>query len=229
MGKGKSILKGILKVIEDGDIVKGPPKSPYEWIKDIVVDDEPTFKEKWELIRKDSKVEGGKRGYNKAAIEYSDRFESLEREYEETLEFIENQKYAYTNQAESLLDKCEELERRRDQLRSELNRLSKENNSNGVSINDLLGGSVNNAFSGGMITDIAYAIKKKKISKEEEKAYNEAKEVFERKLRDLQDKLVRLKDDFDAQEKKYIENIRKIMLEISKLEISIADLEFALG
>ena len=223
----KSTVKSAVDILMNNVHIDGPYNSTYKILKKITSKDEPSLKEKIQTLRKDTKTEGGKQGYARAAGEYSDKFHRLEGEYEDTIRFIEQKKKEYSSRSRALLDKYEELERRRDQLKSELRRME---NRCSTSLNFPIERAFQtNSLSGGPILDIAYIIKKKRISKEAEKAYQEAKSMFEKKISDLRNKLDSLKSGFAEQEKKYIDSISRIMKEISNLQISIADLEFVMG
>lgn len=78
------------------------------------------------------------------------------------------------------------------------------------------------------ILDIIYSYKEKRLKKAEQKGYLEAKELYEEKIKRLQDKLKRLMEKSDEEIKKMVKLISDILDEIVENQMKIAELKILL-
>ena len=186
------------------------------------------------LLFVDAKTEGKKEGYDLASKEYKTAIEMIEKEYADTISLIESNKKSYEEQAEQLLNKLEELERKRDELESIV-----VNKSEKVArVYNVLPINVKKGLAAGTLfadlttvlvaVGIIYKVKKINYIKGKKEGYIEAKLIFEEKIRQLKKKLNELIEKSDADIKDILDKISLILDAIAKAEANIAELSMLL-
>ena len=191
-------------------------------------------KEKIDLLFMDVETEGKKRGYEKAAKEYRIAYLSVEKEFKEAKELIDNQKNKYGNQAYQYIERLEQLEIRKELLQKQIDSKIKEASIKyKIPIEEINRHMCAGTLLGPLIfispLDILCSLKEKKLLQAEQRGYEEAKkEIFEPKIRFLKEELVRLKQKGNNEINTLINQISDIINEIAKKELEIAELKLLL-
>lgn len=195
---------------------------------------EKQVKKQLDKLFSDTETEGKKRGYEKAANEYSAAFRRIEKEFLETKNLIESQKNEYERQAYKLIDRLEELEKLKEALENRVNSsVAQVSSRYNIPVCD-----VNRHMQSGTllygeptsinIFDIIFSYKEKKMRQAEKKGYAEAKELYETKIQKLKDELWRLKEKGGSETKILLNQISQIMDAIAEKEMQIAELQILL-
>lgn len=162
----------------------------------------------------DPQIVGKKRGYDKAADEYKQPLEKLKQECEQIEYAIKYKKDQLNNQIDSLIIKLELLENQEKKLKKKV-----------LWANSML---CSTLCSASLITDIWMFLCSSKIKKAEQEGYQEAKQVFAKKVLDLKLRILNLKDQANTQIHRQIDTIIELLDSISKTEAKIAELKLML-
>lgn len=207
---------------------------------------------KWDIMFKDASIEGRKHGCNRAAKEFEPVYIELKQKMEKTKsEIIEEQRertaaatpFAYT--IDKLRVEKDTFERT---IQEKINSLSKKMNVSSEAISsDLNMGTLFGSSSsissryltyslGSVITDIIYEHKLENWRKSELEGYKEVKEQYTQKINTLNEEFNRLveeaknvRKDFNKLMIDMIEEIKKLLSEISQLQIKNAQLSIFLA
>lgn len=185
-----------------------------------------------DAVTSDPVTEGKKDGYERAANEYEPIYQELKKEYEQAIAEIQRQRNAYDRQSDESISYLAQLEKERDRMQASVNDKARQVASNyGISVSSLMGSfSSTNVVRDtrwdmmNFITDSR--MQKRKVA--EKAGYSEAKQLYERKLNSLHDKLNIEKENGSKQLKEYADLIANILKEIENEKIKIADLKIAL-
>lgn len=186
--------------------------------------------EKIGLLFTDVEMEGQKRGYERAAVEYEEAFARIEEEYRETKRVLEAEIYKKGAKVDRLIAKLHELELRRDALKEQVKcqaqQVSKRYNiplqkvSQAAATGTLIvGGS---SFD---LLDIICAKKEKKLKEAEERGYREARSEYRKKIDDLKTNLNRLIVKGESELAELTNLIKDVIDEIEREETKIAELK----
>lgn len=197
-------------------------------------DDGPSVGDKIEMLFTDVETKGKKRGYDRASKEYGAAYWKIEREFNETKNFIENQKNSYGNQAYQFIERFEVLEKQKKNLEKQVNSKVKDvSRKYNIPAGQIRGSMAAGTLVGGgsAIVDILgmiYSYKEKKLRQAEQRGYAEAKELYETKIQKLKDELRRLKEKGDSEMKNLLNQISQILDAIAEEEMKIAELKILL-
>lgn len=183
-------------------------------------------------VTSDPETEGKKDGYERAAKEYEPIYQDLKHEYDSAIAEIECQKKNYDIESSVQIGYLSKLEEKRDSLQERVNAKAQQTASAyGVSVSTLM----SSFSSAGVVQDTSWDLmrfitdSRMRRRKEAEKVgYSEAKQLYEKKLKSLRDKLEQEKENASRQLKDYANLISKILAEIEDNQMKIADLEIAL-
>ena len=186
------------------------------------------------LLTVDVETEGKKRGYEKASKEYDVAYKAIEKQFKDTEAFFETQKSIYGGQAMMFVNRLEKLEKQKEYLENQV-----KSKTNDVSIKFHVPNEIvkNSMATGSLFTgtnpsvnylDMIYLHKKIKLCQAEQKGYEEARILFDKKLQKLKDELKKLKKRGDSEINTLFNNILNILDDIAKLEAEIADLNILL-
>lgn len=153
-------------------------------------------------------------------------------EYDSAIAEIECQKKNYDIESSVQIGYLSKLEEKRDSLQERVNAKAQQTASAyGVSVSTLM----SSFSSAGVVQDTSWDLmrfitdSRMRRRKEAEKVgYSEAKQLYEKKLKSLRDKLEQEKENASRQLKDYANLISKILAEIEDNQMKIADLEIAL-
>lgn len=198
-----------------------------------VFDDGPSLIEKVDMLFKDVETEGKKQGYKKAASEYEKAFRIIEAEYKETKELIESQKNSYSKQSDILIEKLSKLERQRSELEKQVELKSTEvSKKYDIPIEDVRKSVASGALIMGTpmfdILGLIYRHKEKKLKEAEQRGYIEAKDLYEKKICDLKNKLSNLKKKGHDEIRELLDMISELFDAITEERMKIADLKILL-
>lgn len=205
---------------------------------------EPTTIEKVKTIFSDTKTEGHKAGYSKAAEEYHSAYSDLKKMYDTYRAYLDEARESSNQRVESALKELEEV---RDRLQSEVARRSTKCEER----YSLPAGTVTNALarrgetghrfycSGPSLSecilsmpgvnlniiDVLYKAKEEQRKKAEKQGYLEAKETFEEKLQIMRDDFANLKSEGDQEINEYVDLINDILEDIAVARAQLAELK----
>ena len=183
-------------------------------------------------VTSDPETEGKKDGYERAAKEYEPIYQDLKHEYDSAIAEIECQKKNYDIESSVQIGYLSKLEEKRDSLQERVNAKAQQTASAyGVSVSTLMSSFSSAGVVQGTSWDLMRFITDSRMRrrKEAEKVgYSEAKQLYEKKLKSLRDKLEQEKENASRQLKDYANLISKILAEIEDNQMKIADLEIAL-
>ena len=190
-----------------------------------------------DMLLIDPVVEGKKRGYEKAAREYSYAFETIEKQYEETKKILNDKKISYEEKSEALLKKLKSYENERIQyeqsLYIEAKSIAKKYD---IPLSQVFGACDNTVWattwSGGKnifecffgYKGLIYNYKEAKLMEAKAKGYMEAKELYEQKINKLRKELALLKAKGDAEICELTDLISEILEAIADEQMKIAAL-----
>lgn len=213
-------------------------RSPLDGsILDRIMHKEPkvSFADKVNMVFTDVETEGKKQGYNRAAKEYDSVYQKLETEYFEAIRIISQQKNVYGNQADELINKLASLEAEEQKLKRQVeaktNEVSKKYSipvstvRRSVSAGTLIFGDSSLTSD---ILDIVYRYKAKKLKDAEQRGYQEAKELYEKKLADLKSKYAELWKRGNRELQELISTIGDALDSIAEEQTKIAELRILL-
>ena len=193
---------------------------------------EPPVSKKIKTIFTDTKTEGKKTGYARAAEEYNSAYRSIEQEYQKYKQFLKEKKDQYNSQAVSFIDELESLQKTKEQLEAEVEKAKRKCASeNSISISDLNKRlSINSGFAPTAsdmfsLIDLLYNVKERQRLKAEKEGYIEAKAVFEEKLDSLQKELKALKVKGNKELNEFIDLLNDLMTDIAKERAKLAELK----
>ncbi len=193
---------------------------------------EPSASDKIKTIFNDTKTDGRKTGYARAAKEYKIAYKSMESEYEKYKKFLEEKKDEYNSQATSFIDELELLKKKKTQLETEVEQAKRKCASeNSISIADL-----NKRLSSNYsiaptnsdmpnLIDLLYSVKERQRLNAEKEGYIEAKAVFEQKLDSLKKELEALKVKGNIELNEFIDLLNDLMTGIAKEKAKLAELK----
>lgn len=192
---------------------------------------EPTVSEKVKTIFSDTKTEGRKAGYARAASEYRTAYEKIKIEYDKYKCFLARKKKEYNTQAISFIEELDALRAEKDRLHKKVETEKRRIVAKGsLSVSD-----INKGLSGSSIAptgptlfemiDMAYSAKERQRIQAEKEEYLEAKRIFEKKLGCLRADLVSLKEDGNTQLNEYIDMINNLMADIATETAQLAELK----
>lgn len=197
------------------------------------IDDKPSFIDKVDMLLTDVETEGKKKGYSRAANEYSKVFRSIESEYKQARELIELQKNMYDAQSNALIEKLEALENRKRQLENQVKQKTKAvSEKYDIPFSQVQGSLATGTLITGPATidilGIMYRHKEKKLYEAEQRGYLEAKELYEAKIDELKKELEELRSKGSANIKEMIGMIGEILDAIADEQMKIAELKILL-
>ena len=188
------------------------------------------------LFMEDVVTEGKKRGYTKAAAEYEKTYRAVEAEYHKTIQLLTNQKLGKDEKFQSLIQSLQQLEEEGNSLEQKFRR--------DVDYAAVRHGIPNTkimlAFSGssidisgdlyyGGILDLLCSDKEKKLKKAEAEGYQEAKEMFLKKLSKKQAEMDAAVNKAQGELTQITGLIKKTLKAIADEETKIAELHIVLG
>lgn len=186
----------------------------------------PSTIDKIEMLFTDVETKGEKQGYARAAKEYGPIYEKIANEYKETKELFVKQKSAYKNQAYELNKRLENLEKERESLQKQMisvrDDIAKKYNIPPEKIIGLMRVGCVPEMLG--ILDMIYSYKEKKLRQAELRGYTKARELYERKIKKLQDELHRLKEKVSSDKEAMQNLVLQMSDEIVKIQMQIAEL-----
>lgn len=206
---------------------------------DIVYNDDSSNRKEpgfWKTLTGDMETEGKKAGYDQAAREYKRTFKRIEKEYKEAKQLIEEQTERYDNQSEDLINKLERLENRRKRLEQKRKRqvklVAEQYGTSVKALENVARCSGKASFIRGWdntsVIEGIYFYKKRKFIKARQQGYEEARDLYERKISALQNQLAQLKRQGDKKTKELLTMMEKILFSISEEQMKIADLHILL-
>ena len=175
-----------------------------------------SLKEEVKTIFSDVKVEGKKRGYEKAAKEYERILEEIEWAYNETMDIIKKQGLFYRKTSEKLLKIATELNKENQEVNqsveSKTAEVSKKYNTSIDKISSAIGPGtqVFTSLYSDMQTsliDAVYEFRKMQMDKAEQEGYQEAKEVYEKLIKEKKEKLSELQQKEEGNNKQMVKLI----------------------
>lgn len=172
---------------------------------------------------KDPKIEGKKKGYERAAKEYEPTFQKIKNEYEVTKKILENETASYNEKADALIKRLEDLERKEEILRRQVYRKYKGRS-------DVQDYEYPVDKTGYIYIDIIgfFLDRNQKFSEAEKQGYLEAKKVYEAKIAKLKKDLAILKNKGNLEIQKLLNMIDDVLNVIADERMKIAELEMLL-
>ncbi|WP_346684830.1 hypothetical protein [Megamonas hypermegale] len=192
---------------------------------------EPNIIDKIDMIFTDVETEGKKKGYSRAAKEYEKVFCYIEEEYNKVKNIMENQKDIYGTKSDILIQKLEELEKKRQNLENQVEeKIEAVSKKYGISTSQVRTSIINGniIMSSGSILDIIYRYKEKKYREAEQRGYLEAKKLYEDKINELRKKRINLKKEGYNEICGLKNMIKEILDKIIDEQMKIAELEILL-
>lgn len=192
---------------------------------------EPNIIDKIDMIFTDVETEGKKKGYSRAAKEYEKVFCYIEEEYNKVKNIMENQKDIYGTKSDILIQKLEELEKKRQNLENQVEEkiysVSKKYNLSISQVQEsLINGNI--IMRSKSILDIIYRYKEKKYREAEQHGYLEARNLYEDKINKLREELMSLKKEGDNKICELKNMIKEVLEKITDEKMKIAELEILL-
>ena len=195
----------------------------------------PSILDKAELILTDAETEGRKRGYEKAATEYERAYQFLEDEYSIAVDFLKDSRELYELRTAELGRKLKRLEREKELLQKELDaRAGRIAELYDIPVSQVRACCAGGALRSGCLSDrtqvtflaldLMYLYKKKKLETAEKEGYEEAREIYEKKLAGLRDNLRRIVAETDEMLRQYAEIYEELLDEITAVKTGIAEL-----
>lgn len=203
--------------------------------KKDVFGNRPTLKEQWDILWVDTKTEGKKQGYEKAAAKYIATLQAIETEYNNTVRDLRSRKNRYNKRIDILTKKLSSLEAQRKELEDRLNQ-EKQRVFQKYNISIPLTechftqtASLNHKFYIPFsLLDIIYLYKKAKLDAVAKTAYAEAKELYKKQIHKLNEDLSALKQSSDKEIRELLDLIDDLLKSISKEELRIWELKVLL-
>lgn len=202
----------------------------------------------WDMLTCDPETDGKKQGYNRAAKEYTYAYRSIKKEFNVAKEVFEEHRANLDCETERFINLQEDLEIKRKKLEKEVERKAEEvSHTSGVALSSVKsaiksGGILptSSAIAGGALAanplvagvccapsllEIICAAKKRKMAKYEQIGYEEAKELYEKKIDKLKEELEILKEKASGEELRMSNLIDRIMSQIIQDRTTIAELK----
>ena len=190
--------------------------------------------EKLDTVLMDVDTEGKKRGYERASAEYDIAYKHIENEYLMAKKMLEQQMASKDAEVSELISKLQQLEEEKRVLERRVREKTKQ-----VSDKyDIPVSSVTQSLSAGTllirgagteVLDLIYRYKNKKLKDAEEKGYEEARRLYQKKIKELEDNLEKLKNKGNTELQELAKLIADAIKEISVTETKIAELEIILN
>lgn len=187
------------------------------------------------LLIDDVEAEGKKIGFEKAAKKYEAIYRELEIKYQETKSILETQRDSFDNVMNKLICKLQLLEKEKESLeelvKNNIDIFSEKYNISPSNVKSILGtGSlfIPKAIISIGILDIICSNKERKLKKAENEGYLEAREIYEKKIKELHDKYILLKNKGNEDIKKLIDLLVDVCDEIADNQIKIIELKLSL-
>lgn len=166
---------------------------------------------------KDPIIEGKKAGYARAAEEFKPILANLRRQCTRLMKEHDNNKLEFDKYSENLLKKLKRLE-------EEKKRLVKIRNEKSRDMDEKYG--TDTAQTAGMLVfDFSILFRKYKFKKSELEGYEEARGIFEEKIKKEKEKIAVLKKRCDKDTRKAMTLITDILNEIAMIKLEIAQIE----
>ena len=200
--------------------------------KKDVFGNRPTLKEQWDILWVDTKTEGKKQGYEKAAAEYIATLQAIETEYNNTVRDLRSRKNRYNKRIDILTKKLSSLEAQRKELEDRLNQ-EKQRVFQKYNISIPLtechftqtASLYHKFYIPFSLLDIIYLYKKAKLDAVAKTAYAEAKELYKKQIHKLNEDLSALKQSSDKEIRELLDLIDDLLKSISKEELRIWELK----
>lgn len=236
---GKSLMDEIFDILTDST-----PSKPSSWKLSIPTITAPTGNlggsnilntlEKLDTVFMDVDTEGEKRGYERAAAEYDAAYERIETEYLKAKELLEQQITNKDTEAIRLISKLQQLEENKKELECRVHEKTKQvSNKYDIPFSSvsqsLMSGTLLIGGSEMGLLDLIYRYKSKKLKEAEKKGYEEARQLYRKKIRELKDNLELLRKKSSAELQELAKLITDTIKEISDIETKIAELEIVLN
>ena len=195
------------------------------------------FFEDIELLGKDAYISGKEDGYDFTAKKLKPDYEKLEKEYDETIERLKQETEGKSDLADYLIEKYERLIKEKEQLErkkvlkiqsvSKSFEISTDSIERAMTVGTLFVDLVDPWF---FVPVLGWAImaKKKEYAKGFQKGIIEARDLFDKKRKNLADKLKTKTAEAKAKIKELVDMINRVNLEIGKIKNDISELEIAL-
>jgi len=178
----------------------------------------------------DPVYEGKKRGYNRAAREYTYAFSKIEQQYNTAKEFYQKQRNTYDFKADTFIQMLEELEKQRKYLEKQVTQRTHDASSKtGISVPSIISGFSGIGYASFSSSSTVYfkevpSIFDRRLNKAEKEGYLEARNEFLNKIEALKQDLKELRIQGDKDIKKYQDMIDDILCDITTEQLKIADL-----
>lgn len=189
--------------------------------------------EKIEMLFTDVEIEGKKRGYEKASKEYQILFKKLKTYYSAIINQTEIDVKELDNYSEGLLNQLALLENEKIELQKQLdNKIKQVSKKYGISQSVVYSmwsmSSEESLFHQNTsfdIVDIIYKHKEKKLHRAEQQGYEEAREIYIKKLEKEKLKLQQYMNKISSEKKNMVKLINEVLEEIASNETKIAELK----
>ena len=190
--------------------------------------------EKLDTVLMDVDTEGEKRGYERAAAEYDAAYVRIENEYLTAKNLLEQLITSKDTEATRLISKLQKLEEDKRILERKVHEKTKQvSNKYNIPVSSitqsLVSGTLLIGGSGTGVLDLIYRYKSKKLKEAEKKGYEEARQLYRKKIRELKDNLELLRKKSSAELQELAKLITDTIKEISDIETKIAELEIVLN
>lgn len=182
----------------------------------------------------DPEDEGKKAGYDRAAGEYAKVFDELKREHQKIMDQIKAQRNNYNAKNDALIERLEQLEKKRDQLKIKAhNKEESVSKKYDIPIETVHSSAVTgDIFGGGLFTvnifELVYNYKKDKYMKAKHEGYLEARKLYVEKIKKLKQELRDEKQKGYTQIQNLIDMMSEVFEEISNVQLEIVGLELLL-
>ncbi len=170
---------------------------------------------------KDPVTAGKKAGYARAAEEFRPILASLRRQCTKLKKDHESNRFEFDKYTDHLLKKLKRLEEEKERLKKIRSEKSNE-------IEEKYGVEITQAL-GMFVLDFSWLFKKYKFNKAEIEGYEEARTIFEEKIKKEKEKIAELKKNCDKETKRAMTLITDILNEIALIKIDIAQIELIVG
>lgn len=190
------------------------------------------------ILFEDVETEGKKLGYEKAAKEYTEAFQTIKENYESIKKIVDNEMMSKGMMIDQLSVRLAKLREKREQLQAEVNhqerRVSKHYN---IPITEVkkastaFGSLTGNAGYGSafLTLDLISDYKLKKKIEAERRGYQEAKEEYEKKIKAMKENCEKLKKKGEAEIRELTSLIEAEWNDIIEEETRIVELKIVLS
>lgn len=202
--------------------------------KPVVKKKKEVIPEQVKIIFSDAKTEGKKRGYERAAQEYKRVLEEVEWNYKEISKIIKKHGEFYDWKSAKLLgiatDLKEEKEKVEKKVESKTKEVSRKYDIPIVGVSSAIGMGMNPCMELNPYLQVSaalgmvYEYKKRQMDKAEQEGYQEAKELYEQKIKYMKRKLKRLEREADEEIKAMMHLISDTIDALVEGKIKVNDL-----